>query len=75
VRFYRARFDRKLLVGMRRADGSPIGPPAVQEAARDITALGGVAVLGLLTAARAGFLALDGKKHMALFVCGSVISP
>lgn len=67
-------FDRKLLLGMRRPDGSPIGPPAVQEAARDVTALGGVTVLGLLTVATAGFLALDGKKHMALFVCGAVIS-
>jgi len=64
--------DRKLLLSMRRPDLTPIGPPALQEAARDITALGGVAVLGLLTTITVIFLALDGKKHMALFVCGSV---
>jgi undecaprenyl-diphosphatase len=68
-------FDRKLLLAMRHpADGSPIGSAAVQEAARDITALGSLAVLGLLTAATGGFLALDGKRRMALFVCGCVVS-
>jgi len=66
--------DRKLLLAMRRSDGSPIGPPAVQEAARDITALGGTAVLGLLTIFIAAYLALDGKAHMAIFVCGSAFS-
>src|SRR5258707_14709327 len=60
--------DRKLLLAMRRSDGSPIGPPALQEAARDITALGGIAVLSLLTLFTAAYLALDGKAHMALFV-------
>lgn len=68
-------FDRKLLLAMRRpADGSPIGSPAVQEAARDVTALGSLTVLGLLTALTGGFLALDGKKRMGLFVCGCVAS-
>lgn len=67
--------DRKLLLSMRRpGDLSPIGPPAVQESARDVTALGGVVVLGLLTMVVGGFLALDGKTRMALFVCGSVAS-
>jgi undecaprenyl-diphosphatase len=68
-------FDRKLLLAMRRpGDLAPIGPPAVQESARDITALGGVVVLGLVTAITGGFLMLDNKKHMALFVYGSVAS-
>jgi undecaprenyl-diphosphatase len=68
-------FDRKVLLSLRRpSDLAPIGPPAIQEAARDVTALGGVTVLGLVTAITAGFLALDGKRRMALFVCGSVIS-
>jgi undecaprenyl-diphosphatase len=68
-------FDRKLLLAMRRpGDLAPIGPPAMQEAARDITALGGVVVVSLLTAVTGGFLALDGKRRMALFVCGSVVS-
>jgi undecaprenyl-diphosphatase len=68
-------FDRKLLLAMRRpGDLTPIGAPAVQDAARDITALGGVLVVSLLTVVTAGFLALDGKSRMALFVCGSVFS-
>ena len=68
-------FDRTLLLAMRRKpDLAPLGPPAVQEAARDITALGGVVVLSLITGIAAGFLALDGKGRMALFVCGSVAS-
>jgi len=44
----------------------------VQEAARDITSLGGIVVLGLITGIAAGFLALDGKTRMALFACASV---
>jgi undecaprenyl-diphosphatase len=68
-------FDRKLLLTMRRpGDLAPIGPPSVQDAARDITALGGVVMVGLLTVITSGFLALDGKRHMALFVFGSLVS-
>jgi undecaprenyl-diphosphatase len=68
-------FDRRLLLAMRSPeDLALIGPPAVQQAARDITALGSAAVLGLLTAITGVYLALDGKRHMALFMCGSVIS-
>ena len=67
-------FDRKVLLAFRHSDTlEPLGSRPVQEAARDITALGGVAVLTLVTAIAAGFLALDGKKHMALFVCASVL--
>jgi undecaprenyl-diphosphatase len=67
--------DRKILVAMRHpGDLAPLGPPAIQEAARDLTALGSVSVLGVLTALVAGYLVLDGKRHMALFVCGSVLS-
>jgi undecaprenyl-diphosphatase len=66
-------FDRRILLAMRHpGDLSPIGSPAVQEAARDVTALGGVVVLGLITAITAGFLVLDHKKHMAVFACASV---
>ncbi len=67
------KFDRTLLLALRRpGDLQPLGPPALLNAARDITALGGPSVLTLLTVAVSLFLALDGKKHMALFVCGSI---
>ncbi len=66
-------FDLRVLLSMRHPGSlAPIGSPAVQEAARDITALGGGVVLGLITAIAAGFLALDGKKHMAYFTCAAV---
>ena len=66
-------FDRRLLLAMRHpGDLSPIGSRSVQETARDFTSLGGTAVLALVTLVTAGFLALDGKKHMALFAGASV---
>lgn len=66
-------FDRKLLLMMRHpGDLAPIGPPAVSEAARDVTALGGFTVLSLLTVITGGFLFLEGKRRMALFTLGSV---
>lgn len=69
------RLDKALLLSMRRpGDLAPMGPPYVQEAARDITALGSVTVLGLLIAGVSVFLALDGRKNMALFVAGAVVS-
>ena len=68
-------FDRTVLLALRQPGTlAPLGPPAVQEAARDITALGGVAVLAMVIGIVAGFLILDGKRNMALFVCGSVVS-
>lgn len=67
-------FDQRLLLAFRNSgDHAPLGPPAVQEAARDITSLGGPAVLTLVTLIAAGFLALDRKKHMALFLLTSIV--
>ena len=64
-------FDQAVLLAMRRSgDLAPIGPSALQEAARDITGLGGVAVLSLLTLTVSGFLIMDGKRRMALFRAG-----
>jgi undecaprenyl-diphosphatase len=69
------KLDRTLLLALRHPGNlQPIGSPAIQDAARDITALGGVTVLSLLTIGVSIFLVLDGKKHMALYVCGSVLS-
>jgi undecaprenyl-diphosphatase len=67
-------FDRQLLLAMRHPDLSLKGSPAFQEAARDVTALGGVVLLTLITAATAGFLALDGKRRMAAFLCASILT-
>lgn len=68
-------FDRRIILAMRRpGDLSPIGSPAVQEAVRDVSALGGTALLGLITVIAAGFLVLDGKRHMAYFAAASVAS-
>lgn len=63
-------FDRYLLLLMREpADlGDPLGPPWMEEVGRDITALGGNAVLILLTLAVLGFLLMDGKPRLAVVV-------
>ena len=69
------KFDRAVLLAFRHpGDLAPLGSPALQDAARDVTALGGITVLTLLTLGVSIFLALDGKKHMALYVCGSIVS-
>jgi undecaprenyl-diphosphatase len=69
-----AKLDRAVLLSMRNPDLTPRGPRFVQEAARDITALGGVTILGMLTIGVCTFLALDGQRNMALFVAASVVS-
>lgn len=67
--------DRTLFMALRKPGTvEPVGPPVVQEVARDITALGGMFILGSLTGMTAAFLALDGKRRMALFVLGCVVS-
>jgi undecaprenyl-diphosphatase len=63
-------WDRRLLLALRNAadPATPWGPPWVQEMARDFTALGGVAVLSLMTFAAIGYLVLAGKRYAALAV-------
>jgi undecaprenyl-diphosphatase len=65
-----AAWDRRLLLALRSATDPalPWGPPWVQEMARDFTALGGVAVLGLMTFAAIGYLLLADKRHAAVAV-------
>jgi undecaprenyl-diphosphatase len=66
-------FDRAILLAMRRpGDHAPLGSAAFQQTARDISALGSAVVLWLLTGIVAGFLAFDGKKGLALFICGCI---
>ena len=65
-----AAWDRRLLLALRNAadPAMPWGPPWVQEMARDLTALGGVAVLSLMTFAVIGYLMLARKRHAAVAV-------
>jgi len=69
-------FDENVLRSLRRPDNPalPIGPEWVAEAARDLTALGGVVVLLLATLAVAGFLFLDRKFAAMGFLLTAVVS-
>jgi undecaprenyl-diphosphatase len=68
--------DSAILLAMRHSQPphEPIGGPLIEEAARDITALGGNTVLCLLTLVTCGYLVLDGKGHMAAFVLLAVLT-
>ncbi len=67
-------FDERILLALRNpADPTdPIGPPWIEELCRDLTALGGVAVLTLACLAIAGLLILDGKKRWAGLVAAAM---
>ncbi|KFL28516.1 hypothetical protein JP74_01065 [Devosia sp. 17-2-E-8] len=68
-------FDNSVLMAFRVPEhpSEPIGPAWVQEMARDLTALGSFAVLGLLVAGVVLFLLLSNKRGRALFVLVSVL--
>jgi undecaprenyl-diphosphatase len=67
-------FDRTMLLALRDpADLSdPVGPVWVEEMARDVTSLGGTAVLVLVPVAVIGFLLMVRKRGAALLVLGSI---
>lgn len=67
-------FDQQLLLMLRNpADLSePIGPQWLEIIVRDLTALGGVANLSLLTIAVCGYFLLQQRHRMALFVLFSI---
>jgi len=60
-------FDRNVMLAFRKSakPDIPLGPAWLQEAARDITSLGSVTVLGMATLAVAGFLFLAHKPAAA----------
>ncbi len=68
-------FDEAVVRALRRADDPsiPIGPAWLRGAALDVTALGGVTVLTLVTLAVCGFLALVRHFRSLLLVLGSTM--
>ena len=67
-------FDRAILLALRSPGNlaDPVGPPWFEDVARDITALGGHAILTLVTLAVIGFLLMVRKRSAALLVAISV---
>jgi undecaprenyl-diphosphatase len=68
------RIDRALLLALRSATDPAdlLGPPWLEEVGRDLTALGGIAVLTLLSLAVAAFLLLRGLRGAAALLAASV---
>jgi undecaprenyl-diphosphatase len=69
-----AGFDRAILLGLRNPQNlsDPIGPSWLEEAARDITGLGGHTVLALVTLTVIAYLLLTQRRAAALFVLVAV---
>jgi undecaprenyl-diphosphatase len=69
------RFDEAILRALRNpSDPSrPIGPWWSEEVARDITALGGITVLCILTLVTTGFLVMARKGHAALLLLAATV--
>ena len=67
--------DENVLLMLRDADdpAEPWGPQWFSDLVRDVTALGGVAVITIITASAAGFLAVSGRPRLACFVVAAVI--
>lgn len=70
-----AGFDRAVLLALRDPANlaDALGPPWFESAVRDLTSLGGTAVLTLIVALSAGYLVLDGKRGSAGLLLVSVI--
>jgi len=67
--------DERLLLALREPGdaGNPIGPRWLEQAAGEITSLGGTALLGLFTLTVAGFLWLNRKRAMLVLVLISIV--
>ncbi|MDQ7246855.1 phosphatase PAP2 family protein [Dongia sedimenti] len=68
-------FDRTVAAALRSAGDShdPIGPPWLEEFARDVTALGSFAFIGLLTFGVIGYFLLIQRRGWAVLVAASVL--
>lgn len=67
--------DEMLLLSMRTTGNvsDPLGPPWVEEMARDVTALGGIAILVFVTLATLLYFLLRRMRQNAVFVGGAVV--
>jgi undecaprenyl-diphosphatase len=68
-------FDSTILLWFRNpADvADPLGPSWLEEAARDITGLGGYAILTIVTLAAIAYLAMAGKRGAAVLVVVAIL--
>ena len=69
-------FDRAVITALRVPGdlATPIGPKWMMLTIRDLTALGGVVILTLLTVMVTGYLIVQGKRATALFIVASIVS-
>jgi undecaprenyl-diphosphatase len=69
------KFDQTILLFFRNASdlADPIGPPWLEEAARDLTALGSYTVLGIVVSAVVVYLFMAGQRTAALWVLAAVV--
>lgn len=67
--------DSRLLLALRdpQNPANPLGPSWVEEAARDITGLGGYAVLSIVTIATIAYLLMARKRGAALLVIVAIV--
>jgi undecaprenyl-diphosphatase len=66
--------DERLMLMLRTpADtGDPLGPAWVEELARDVTAIGSAGILAFISVDAAGFLVLQRKRPLALYLVAAV---
>lgn len=69
-------FDKSVILLLREAGNpaDPVGSPKIEEAARDVTALGSFTVLGLIVAAVTLSLLFMGQHRTAVFILAAIIT-
>ena len=69
------KFDQTILLFFRSVNdvSNPIGPPWVEEMARDVTALGSYAVLSVVVCAVIIYLLMAGQRAAAFWILAAVV--